>query len=117
MTRKGRFNPNSTYGQFQMLGRQQGQQMEALVNAQMGVGIEGKGLAAQHVNEAKYGMGEESNQLLREYQDKMDAIRLGLREAKWQKGHKRTNSTLQAIMNAIAGGQFTPAAPVVGGSY
>lgn len=113
------FNPKNPYGQFQMQGRQQGQQMIDLTNSQYGSGIAAGGtmggsfgLASQQRNEAKYVMGQQQQDLLREYQDKMDAIRLGLREARWQKGHTRSNATLQAIMNAIAGGQFTPAAPV-----
>jgi hypothetical protein len=118
---KTMFDPRNTYGAFQMQGREQGQQMSALVNAQAGAGISGVGsqggslgLASQQRNEAKYEMGRQQSDLLREYQDKMDAIRLGLREAKWQNTHTRSNATLQAIMNAIAGGQFTPAAPVGG---
>lgn len=109
------FNPNATYGQFQVQAREQGSQVDQLINAQMGAGLGaggGQGLAAQQRNDVKYSMGREQQALLREYQDKMDAIRLGLREAKWQKSHTRSNATLQAIMNAIAGGQFTPAAPV-----
>ncbi len=117
-THKGRYDPNNQYGAYQMLGREQGQEIQGLTNAQHQAGLVGfgqrgsMGLARQQRNQALFAQGFETQKLLKEYQDKMQAIRLGMREAKWQKKNTETSGTLQAILNAIAAGQFTPAAPV-----
>jgi hypothetical protein len=113
----GRVDPHNTYGAWQMLGREQGQQMTDLSNAQQQAGLSGfgtgpqRGLARQQSNQALFAHGAQSKQMLTEFQDKMQAIRLGFREAGWQRRNTETSGTLQAILNAIAAGQFTPAAP------
>ena len=112
-----KLDPNATYGAFQMMSRDQGQQLNDLANAQQQSGLVGfgqrgtRGLAAQQRNTALFAQGYEQTQLLKEFQDKMDAIRLGQREAKWAHKHDELSGTLQSILSAIAGGQFTPAAP------
>lgn len=114
--RNGQMDPNNTYGAWQMLGREQGQQITDLTNAQSQGGLlnaryGSAGLGKQQLGQARYAQGLQSQQMLKEFQDKMQAIRLGFREAKWQKNNTETSGTLQAILNAISAGQFTPAAP------
>lgn len=113
---KGRMSPNNPYGAWQMMGREQGQQMIDLGNAQqqgglVGVGYGSQGLARSQSGQARTAHGAQQTQLLKEFQDKMQAIRLGFREASWQRKNTETSGTLQSILNAIAAGQFTPAAP------
>ena len=113
-------DPNAQYGAFQMLNRDQGQQLNQLTNAQQQSGLTGmgygqrggQGLANQQRSQALFAQGYEQKNLLQEFQDKMDAIRLGQREAKWSHKHDELSGTLQSILSAIGAGQFTPAAPV-----
>lgn len=121
MGKSGRLDPNNPYGQAQLLYRQQGQQINDLGNAQQQAGLyggiyqgAGKGLASAQRNQALFAQGQETSQMLKEFQDRLQSIRLGMREAKWQKGADETSGTLQAIMNAISAGAFTPAAPYGG---
>lgn len=115
MSGRGRIDPNNPYGQRQLLERNQGTQLNALSNAQQQAGLVGmygdKGLAQQQRNTALFAQGQETAQLLKDFQDRLSSIRLGKAEAKWQKGKDETSGTLQAIMNAISAGAFTPAAP------
>lgn len=120
-TAKGRRDPKNVYGAFQMQGRAQGQQMNELYGAQSQAGLVGgvggnQGLARQQRNTALFAQGFEQSQMLKEFQAKMNAIRMGRQEARWQKQHtSNVSGTLQSILNAISAGQFTPAAPVGGG--
>lgn len=111
----GRIDPHNLYGQRQLLERSQGEQLGALSNAQQQAGLVGmyggRGLGAQQRNTALFAQGQETAQLLKDFQDRLSSIRLGKAEAKWQKGKDETSGTLQAIMNAISAGAFTPAAP------
>jgi hypothetical protein len=111
----GRIDPNNMYGQRQLLERNQGTQLNSLVNAQQQAGLVGmqgsQGLGRQQRNTALFAQGQETAQLLKDFQDRLASIRLGKAEAKWQKGKDETSGTLQAIMNAISAGAFTPAAP------
>lgn len=116
---KGRpvLDPFNQYGAAQMLNRTQGQEIQDLSSAQaeaglIGPGVGASGLARSQRNQALFAQGAEQQRLLKEFQDKMQSIRLGMREAKWQKRHDEASGTLQSILNAIAAGQFTPAAPV-----
>ena len=107
----------NTYGQIQSLNRSQGQQLDALGNAQSSAGLlgtfgGGQGLAAQQRNTALTAQGADTSQLLKDFQAKMGAIRLGRIQAREAKGKDEYTGTLQAIMNAITAGNFTPAAPV-----
>ena len=115
MGAKGHIDPNNVYGQRQLLERNQGAQLTSLTNAQQQAGLVGmyggQGLGQQQRNTALFAQGQETAQLLKEFQDRLSSIRLGRAEAKWQKGATETSGTLQAIMNAIAAGAFTPAAP------
>jgi hypothetical protein len=109
-------DPNAPYGAFQMLAKDQGTQLNTLSNAQQQAGLSGftqgrTGLAAQQRNTALFAQGNEQTQLLKEFQDKMNAINLGTREAKWAHKNNEVSGTLQSILSAIAAGQFTPAAP------
>jgi hypothetical protein len=116
MGKSGRIDPHNLYGQRQLLERGQGEQLGQLANAQQQSGLLGmygsKGLASQQRNTALFAQGQETAQLLKDFQDRMNAIKTGRQEAKWQKGATETSGTLQAIMNAISAGAFTPAAPV-----
>lgn len=121
MNARGRVDPRNLYGQRQLLERTQGQQQTDLRNAQYQSGLVGmyggmanRGLAQQQRNTALFSQGQETAQMLKEFQDRLQSIRLGMREAKWQKGKDETSGTLQAIMNAISAGAFTPAAPYGG---
>jgi hypothetical protein len=111
----GGIDAHNLYGQRQLLERNQGGQLNALSNAQQQAGIGGmyggRGLGQQQRNTALFAQGQETAQLLKEFQDRLSSIRLGKAEAKWQKGKDETSGTLQAIMNAISAGAFTPAAP------
>lgn len=114
----GGIDPHNLYGQRQLLERNQGSQLNALTNAQQQSGLVGmygsQGLGQQQRNTALFSQGQETAQLLKDFQDKLAALRLGKQEAKWQKGKDETSGTLQAIMNAISAGAFTPAAPIGG---
>ena len=118
MGAKGGIDPHNLYGQRQVLERTQGQQMNDLRNAQYQSGLVGmygnRGLSRQQQNTALFAQGQETANMLKEFQDRLQSIRLGMREAKWQKGKDETSGTLQAIMNAISAGAFTPAAPYGG---
>ena len=108
---------NNTYGQIQQLYRSQGQELTDLGNAQASAGLMGtfgggQGLAQQQRNTALTAQGAETSQLLKDFQAKMGAIRLGRIQAQEAKGKDEYTGTLQAIMNAITAGNFTPAAPV-----
>ena len=113
-----RLDPNATYGAFQMQSRSQGQQLgelgEAQIQSGLGQGLYGgsAGLAQAQRGEALYAQGFERSNLLREFQEKMEAIRLGRREARWTRNNDALSGTLQSVLSAIAGGQFTPAGPV-----
>lgn len=114
---KYRVDPNATYGAYQSLGRAQGQEMTDLSNAQFGAGLTNwqggfSGLARQQQGTARMAQGAETKDLLNEFQNKMQAIRMGFIQAGNQKGKTLQSGTLQAIINAITAGQFTPAAPV-----
>jgi hypothetical protein len=119
LNKKGvvRMDANNTYGQMQQMYRQQGQELTDLGNAQQGAGLlgyggGGTGLAAQQRAMALNAQGAETSQLLKDFQGRMAAIRLGKIQAKEAKGNDEYSGTLQAIMNAITAGAFTPAAPV-----
>ena len=112
-----RMDANNTYGQIQQLYRTQGQELTDLGNAQqsaglMGYGGGGTGLAQQQRMQALNAQGAETSQLLKDFQARMSAIRLGRIQAREAKGNDEYSGTLQAIMNAITAGAFTPAAPV-----
>lgn len=116
MNKNGRIDPNNLYGQRQLLERGQGEQLNQLTNAQQQSGLVGmygsKGLGQQQRNTALFAQGQETAQLLKDFQDRMNAIKTGRQEARWQKNATESSGTLQAIMNAISAGAFTPAAPV-----
>lgn len=114
---RGRIDPNNPYGAFQMQSREQGQQLQGLYNTQVGAGLGGsavgggKGLAQQQRNAALFSQGYEQANLLKEFQQRMDAIRAGRQEARWQRKNDTISGTLQSVLSAINAGQFTPAAP------
>jgi len=110
-------DPNNPYGQIQSLYRTQGQELTDLGNAQQSAGLQtsygmGSGLGEQQRRMALTAQGSETSQLLKDFQARMGAIRLGKIQAKEAKGKDEYSGTLQAIMNAITAGAFTPAAQV-----
>ena len=117
---KGNVNidANNTYGQIQQLYHQQGQDLTDLGNAQNTAGLTSwygrSGVANSQRAQALYEQGAQTTDLLKDFQAKMAAIRLGRIAATNQKGQTETSGTLQAIINAITAGSFTPAAPVGG---
>lgn len=112
-----RLDPRNTYGQIQQLNRAQGSELDQLGQAQQSAGLLGvfggnTGLARQQQNMALTAQGAETSQLLKDFQARMGAIRLGRIQAREAKGKDEYAGTLQAIMNAITAGNFTPSAPV-----
>lgn len=116
----GRLDPNNPYGQRQVLERQQSQDLNSLANAQQQAGLYGgmgglggnKGLGAQQRGQALFAQGQQTSDLLKAFQDRLHSINVGMTEARWQGNEHKVSGTLQAIMNAISAGAFTPAAPV-----
>lgn len=106
----------NTYGQMQQLYHTQGQELTDLGNAQGTAGLTSwygrSGVANQQRAAALYEQGAQQTDMLKDFQAKMAAIRLGRIAATNQKGKDETSGTLQAIINAITAGSFTPAAPV-----